>query len=305
MRIMPLVAALMVSAAARSPLSAADGMTFKRTDDLREIAYKEVEDVLPISSVVAKLVAQQEISFFDVQVAAAADSTVFLSLSSEYLMAACLEGAISAGSVSAEPGQVVVWRATSGAAAMFDFDVDRFLSTTSLAVDEETRSVLESVAEKQQRLMFLGVLRQGAVNFRSPVPPPAERVRRGYLVTPTVIRLRREAGRDTAKLARLVAQRFLTSIVNGEPVEAVESLLSPNLFQGRGQKLDSGSWRMLRREFALALIRDRLPQNLAGFTIEASGDDMRWLVRSPAASYGLQLERIAGMVFVVALEPNE
>ncbi len=299
-----LVATLMVSAAALASLSAADGMSFKRTDDQREIAYEDLEDVLPTSSVVAKLAAQKEISFFDVQVTAAADSTVFLSLSSEYLMAACLEGAISAGPVSAGPGQVVVWRASSRAPATFDFDVDRFLATTSLAIDPKTRSALESVSQAQKRLLFWGLLQPGTVNARSPVSPVVERVRRGYLLAPTVIRLRREAGEDTAKLARLVARRFLTSIVKRE-LEPVESLLSPNLFQGRDQALDPESWRMLRSEFAAALIRDRLPQVLAGFTIEATGDGMQWLVRTPKETYRLRLEQVDDMLFVEALEPNE
>ncbi len=72
-----LVATVVVSAAARAPLLAADGMSFKRTDDQREIAYEDLEDVLPTSSVVAKLAAQKEMGFFDVRVTAAADSTVF------------------------------------------------------------------------------------------------------------------------------------------------------------------------------------------------------------------------------------
>ncbi len=299
----PLVATLVASAAARAPLLAADGVTFKRTDDQREIAYEDLEDVLPTSSVVAKLAAQKEMGFFDVRVTAAADSTVFLSLSSEYLMAACLEGAISAGPVSAGPGQVVVWRATSGAPATFDFDVDRFLATTSLAIDPKTRSALERVSQAQKRLMFWGLLQPGSVNVRSPVSPVVEGMRRAYLLAPTVIHLRREAGEDTAKLARLVAQRFLTGIVEREP-EPVESLLSPNLFQGRDQALDPESWRMLRSEFAAALIRDRLPQLLAGFMIEASGEEMRWLVRTPRETYRLRLEQLDDMVFVEALEPH-
>ncbi len=303
--IVPLAATLMVWAAAWAPLFAADGMTFKRTDDQREIAYKDVEDTLPTSSVVAKLAAQKELGFFGAQVTAAADSTVFLSLSSEYLMAACLVGAISAGSVSAGPGQVVVWRATSGTPAAFDFDVDRFLATTSLAIDPKTRSALERVSKAQKRLVFWGLLQPGAVNVRSPVAPDLERVRRGYLLAPTVIRLRREAGGDTAKLARLVAKRFLTGIVDGEPLEPVKSLLSPNLFQAPGQALEIESWRMLRGEFAAALARDRLPRVLAGFTIEASDDDMQWLVRTPQETYGLRLEQIDDMVFIEALEPIE
>ncbi len=302
-RSVAVAAIAMLLITAQHPAEAAESVSLVRTDNSRAVMADEIEAVLTEASVVATLAAGEGVGIYDVRVDAEADSTVFLSLSSEYLMAACLGGAIGSGSVSAEPGQVIVWHADRRAPKTFSFDVDRFLATTTLALDPEVASTLERASENHKRLMFWGLLRPTGVNARAPVFPVVEEVRRAYLVAPTVVDIRRGAAGDSAKLAELVAQRFVTSVAERR-LEPVIALMSPQLFQERDRAVDPAALRLLRTRFAEALIAGSLPDNLTGFALEATANESQWRVLTSKENYRLSLNAVDGMFFVAALEPE-
>ncbi len=296
------VAGLLVTA--QGPAGAAEGVSLTRTDNAREVAPGELEAVLAKANVIASLAAGEEVAAYGVGVKAQADSTVFLSLSSEYLMAACLSGAISSGPASADPGKVIVWHAEARSPKTFSFDVDRFLATTSAVLDPKVTSSLEQVSENHRQLIFWGLLRPTGVNAQAPVFPVVEEVRRAYLLAPTVIEIRRGAGGDSARLAALVAQRFVASVAERR-LEPVVALMSPQLFQERDRAIDPAALRLLRTRFAEALIAGNLPDNLSGFELKATADESQWRVLTPKKSYRLNLNEIDGMFFVATLEPDK
>ncbi len=300
--IVALVLALAVLA--WQPGDAHAAVALKRIDDGREIAYQDLERVLTESGVVASLAEGDRLGVFGTDLTARADSKVFLALSSEYFTAACLGGAIESGSASAEPGQTFIVHIDRRSLETFYFDVERFLATTYLALDPEIRSTLEGVATSHARLKFWGLLRPVGLNARAPVSPAIEQIRRSYLLTPTVVRLRREAAGESAKLARLVAERFVGGLVEKD-LEPIESLLSPRLFQSETQPYNRETWQRLRSRIAQTLVDGGLPEDLAEAEIEATGDGSGFRVIARERTYRLNLMKIDGMFFVEALEPED
>ena len=301
-----IVGALVLNLAllAWQPGDAHAAVALYRTDDGREIAYQALERVLTESGVVASLAEGDELGVFGADLKARADSTVFLALSSEYFVAACLGGAIESGSAAAEPGQVLVLHVDQRSFQTFYFDVERFLATTLLALDPEIRSSLEGAAAAHERLKFWGLLQPLGLNARAPVSPAIEKIRRSYLLTPTVVRLRREGVGDSAKLARLVAERFVGGLVERE-LEQVQSLLSPQLFQGEAEVYDRETWQMLRLRYAKTLVEGGLPGDLAEAEFQATEDGNRFRIIAREQTYRLSLTAIDGMYFIDALEPED
>lgn len=283
---------------------AGNGAELTRADNSREITAGELEAALTESSIIAKLAPGDAIDVYGLRIEARTDSTVFLSLSSEYLSAACLAGAISSEPVSAGPGEVIVWHAASRSPKQFSFDIDRFLATTSAPLDQKVMSGLENASETQSRRIFWGLLRPTGVNARAPVMPVIEEVRRAYLMTPTVIDLRRNGGDDQSRLAELVAQSFIAGIA-GRQVEPVGDLMSPKLFLDGDRAVDPAALRLLRTRFAESLIAGSLPDSLSGYQLEATTNERQWRVSTPDETYRLKLDKVDGMFFVGAFEPGE
>ena len=279
-------------------------IAFHRIDDGRAIAYPDLERILTESGVVASFAEGDRLAVFGTELIARADSKVFLALSSEFFSAACLGGAIDSENSSAEPGQVLVLHLDRRSFQTFYFDVERFLATTYLALDPEIRSTLEGVATSHARLKFWGLLSPVGRNARAPVSPAIEEIRRSYLLAPTVVRLRREAAGDSAKLARLVAERFVGGVVEKE-VEPIKSLLSPLLFQSETEAYDRETWQMLRLRFVKTLVEGSLPGDLAQSEIQATEDSNRFRIIARERTYRLSLTAIDGMHFVAALEPED
>ena len=295
---------LTLAVLAWQPGDAHGAVALYRVDDGREIADQDLERVLTESGVVASLAEGDQLGVFGTDLKARADSKVFLALSSEYFVAACLGGAIESGSASAEPGQVLVLHVNQQSFQTFYFDVERFLATAFLALDPEIRSTLEGVAAAHERLKFWGLLRPVGLNARAPVSPAIEEIRRSYLLSPSVVRLRREGAGDSAKLARLVAERFVGGLVEKE-LEPVKSLLSPQLFQGEAEAYDRETWQMLRLRYAKTLVQSGLPGDLAQSEIQATEDSNRFRIIARERTYRLSLTAIDGMPFVAALEPED
>ena len=134
----------------------------ERTDDGQAIVVRDLEEVLSQSGVVARLAEGERLSVFGTDVETRADSTIFLALSSEYFLAACLSGMIESGSNSAEPGQVLVMRLDEPTAQTFYFDVERFLATSLLvrpsdsSITKRTRNTSRcSLVEARNKLSNL------------------------------------------------------------------------------------------------------------------------------------------------------
>jgi len=276
---------------------------FLRTDNGSAVSAQEIERALSHSGLLATFAPGDRLALYDVAIEARADSKVFLALSSEYLAVACLTGLISAGGETAEAGEVILWHTGSRQPEVSAFDVGRFLATTPLAEDPVIRAELETVAAAQHSQVFWGLLRADRRNARAPVAPTIEEVRRSYLLEPDVVEVRREAGGDSDKLTRLVAEHFLASLA-GKRVEPVEALMSPLLFQDDDRAFSRESWQELRGRFAKTLVDGNLPDKLAGFQIQDAADKTAVLISAQNAVYRLNLVEIDGMLFVQGLEPQ-
>lgn len=274
-----------------------------RTDNRAAVPARDIERTLSQAGLLATLARGDRLELFDAAIEAGSDSKVFLALSSEYLAAACLTGRISAGGETAEAGEVIIWHAGSQQVEVATFDVEQFLATTLLADDPNIRAALEAVAAKQRSQKFWGVLRADRRNVRAPVVPTLEEVRRSYLLEPEVVKVRREAGGDSDKLARLVAEYFLASLAKKE-AEPVEALISPLLFQDEDRAFSRESWQELRGRFAKTLVGGGLPDKLAGFQLQDTADRTTLLVSARKVVYQLDLVEIDGMLFVQGLEPQ-
>ncbi|MFO0995746.1 MAG: hypothetical protein U1F33_03610 [Alphaproteobacteria bacterium] len=261
----------------------------------------QLPQAIAANGVIAQLGDGGTLPMYGTDVAARERGTVYLGASSEYLFAACLDGRIEAAGSDAERGEVIVWPLTGGEARVQSFDINRFLSTSSLTIDPALRGQLEQAATAQRRKIFWGLLEPAGVNVQAPAVPAVEVVRRSYLSVPTVMRLRRESGGNVDDLARLVAESFAAGLA-GRQRETVESLLSPDLFRREGQ---SGSdWLGLRARFAAQLLGGPLPARLVGEHVEPGSDVGTWRIVAGANLYRLRLAPLDGMLFVTAVEPE-
>lgn len=261
----------------------------------------QLSQAIAVNGVIARLGDRGSLALFGTDVAARDSATVYLGTSSEYLFAACLDGAVEASGAEAARGEVIVWPLTGGEARVQSFDINRFLSTSSLAIEPALRAQLEQASAAQRRKIFWGLLEPAGVNVQAPAVPAVEVVRRSYLSLPTVVRLRRDAGGNANELARLVAERFAQGLAAKER-ETVESLLSPDLFRREGQS--GADWIGLRGRFAAQLLAGPLPARLAGGRVEAGSDIGTWRVVSGASVYRIRLAPLDGMLFVTAVEPE-
>lgn len=275
-----------------------------RTDTGQAVSEPQLESVLPESGVLARLGDGDHLTVFGTDLVAQGRTEVFLSLSSQSFAAASLIGTVKSGTETADSGQVLVVDLDDGKPKTYYFDVERFLATSSTAEDPEIRSALEDVAASHESLKFWGLLQAVGVNAQAPVSPAVEEARRGYLLTPTVVRLRAAAGGDEDQLARMVAKEFAQGLA-AKDLEPVRSLLSPDLFQSETRPYDRKTWRILRSRFAKAMIDGPLPRDLADATVEATGTADQFRVIGRQRTYILSMTRLDGMVFVKGLEPAE
>lgn len=300
----------------------AGATALQRSDNGATIELAQLDRVLSRSGVIARLGPGARVQPFGIEIASDDGAAAYLGGSSEYLFAAALAGRIEGGERSATGGEVLVWDMLGSPPRLFAFDVDRFLATSSLAIDPVLRDALQAASGRQARATYWGLLAPAQVNLQAPVPPGLEALRRDYLLQPEVIRLRRLAGGDPVALSRAVAERFVESVAARDRT-AVTALLHPVLFQQQGGQ----DWRVLRARFAEALVSGPLPAALAEASVnpldtaapaETEGEDTDeqadadaegivqlpavWRVESPAGGYRLELGPFESMIYVTALE---
>lgn len=277
------------------------GVEIRNASNGAAVPQDQLQQAIAVDGVIARLGPGGTLGLYGIDVSARERGTVYLGTSSEYIFAACLEGAVEAAGAEAERGEVIVWPLTGGELRVQAFDINRFLATSTLAIDPGLRGQLELAAATQRRKIFWGLLEPAGVNIQAPAVPAIEVVRRTYLALPTVVRLRRESAGNADDLARLVAERFAAGLAEKQR-ETVESLLSPDLFRREGHS--GGDWVGLRSRFAAQLLAGPLPARLAGGRVEPGGDVGAWRLIAGAAIYRIRLAPLDGMIFVTSVEPE-
>ena len=273
--------------------------TLVRADRSTAIAPDQLEGALAETSVLARLPAEASVQMFGVSVRSVGDSTVVLGASADFVHAACLRGSIQSNGVSAGPGVLILWRPDSDQPERFDFDIARFLATSSLTFSPDLQNALGQLAERQRRLIFWGALARTNKNAQSLVSPALEPTRRAYLRRPAVIRLRLEH-QDTSALARATTQEFVAALAAGD-AETVADLLNPALFVTEDAGMGSNEWQRLRRAFADDLVRQPWRTRLSAGEVEATDDPGLWYVRAAPSGFVITISTFDAMTFVAAV----
>jgi len=175
--------------------------------------------------------------------------------------------------------------------------------SSSLADDPAARAALGTIAERQKRRIFWGLLQRVPVNLQAPLSPPEEAALRPVLSQPAIVELRRAAGSDIGSLPRRVAERFVVALA-GRQRDAVAALLLPSLFARPDQAEDE--WAKLRERYAESLLAGPLPAQLAGAKAVAGEDPRQWRITATSGeTYELTLAALDGMPFVASLKRTQ
>lgn len=218
------------------------------------------------SSLLVRLVAGESFSILDISVQSVEPSLVVLSASSASISAAVLSGVITSASTKAGAGQLLAWNIDSNTAPEVSmFDISRLLASSTLAQNSEIQAELQPAIEQQQKDIYWGRLEPIGANLQAPLPPVVEAGRRDMLLTPTLIELRRAAAGKPDSLSKLVAEKFLVALRQGD-ISQVSELLSPALFSEGGA--NGPGWQELRLRFARQLVRGRLPAAMRSASLE-------------------------------------
>lgn len=275
---------------------------FMRSDSGAPIEFEQVESVLSQGGVIANLAAGEDLEIYGFEMHAERDSTIYLSASSEFISAACLDGAFTAegDSDTARPGEVYVHAYSGDVTSAYEFDVERFLGSSSLSIDPEIRANLANAMSSQKRKKFWGFLEASNTNAQAPVPPTMEAQRRDYLLSPEIINIRKEAIGDAESMARLSAERFVSAMANHED-KAVASLLHPAMFNKKGRA--PVEWLTLRQKFAYELANSNLAGKMQTARVEdGSMEDGFQISLENGERYHLQTEPMDAMVFVKSIQ---
>jgi len=267
----------------------------------KPISLEQIESAITKSSLIARLKPGQSISLFDTSFNGRVASLVFLNASSDLLVAACLEGEIHAGNAIAGPGQLLIWSPGNGEPQASDFDIGRFLATTTLLIEPDLQQTLDELSKRQERLIFWGVLERSNVNAQALKPPSTEQTRRSYLRREIIIRLRLKYP-TVEELAGGVARAFVRALRERD-AETVADLLNPALFVPKGSGLASGDWEQLRLAFAGRLIRQPWGERIGMAEADSSPRPDVWLVAGPVNTFAITLNTFDGMIFVNGVKP--
>lgn len=273
---------------------------FVRSDNGAPVAYDTIEHSLTTGGVIANLSAGESAEFYGFKIHAQQDSVIYLSVSSEFVSAACLGGAFTAqGSDEvAGKGKVYVHAYGGNKTNLYDFDIERFLGSSSLAIAPEIRAGLNEAMYDQSRKKFWGLLQVSNTNSQAAVTPHVEAVRRDYLLQPEIVRIRKEADGDTEKMARLSAERFVQAL-SARNSQATASLLHPSLFS-KGRAPDE--WIGLRLNFAQDMAGSSLASKMKNAVVgEGSVEDGYIVSLKNGEQYQLKTEPMDAMVFVKSI----
>ena len=273
---------------------------FLRSDNGQPVSAAAIDDVLTTGGIIAHLDAGERAAFYGFEIQAQQDSTVYVSVSSEFISAACLRGAFTAeGSrdIAAE-GKVYVHAYGGNETNLYDFDIERFLGSSSFVVGPDIRAGLAEAMSKQGRKKFWGTLQVSNSNSQAPVAPHIEAVRRDYLLLPEIVKIRQEAHGDPEKMARLSAERFIEALSRRDR-ETTASLLHPALFS-KGRTPDE--WITLREAFAKDMAASTLAAKVRNAVVNDGSLEAGYVVSlKNGEQYQLNIEAMDAMTFVKSI----
>ncbi|MGD9868880.1 MAG: hypothetical protein AB7U38_12845 [Hyphomicrobiales bacterium] len=278
-------------------------MRVVRTDSGASVPVGKIEETLARSGLVATLAPGDALRFHGLELASPKGATLYLSLSSEFVLAAVLQGSAAAGGKRAGAGQVVMLPILGGEPAVERFHVRQFLAAPPpRGLRPAVRAVLEGLVPGQERRIFWGGLERTAFNAQSPVPPIVEGLRRDYLSEAPVVRLRRASGGDMQAFGRMMAADFVRALA-ARDTDTVRAYLHPTMFLATGGNLPASAWLARRHAFALSLTGGPLPAQLRGATLGVDAAGRLVVAGRSGGRWLIALSPLDNAVFVSALEP--
>lgn len=277
------------------------GSLFIRTDSGQPVSPAGLDPVLSQSSVIARLEAGELARFLGVSVESGAISMVLLGASADMVYAACLKGSIRAGDAAAKPGQLILWRPGGAAPESHDFDMRRYLASSSIRFNPDIQAELDETVRAQDEQLYWGSLQRTTTNVQSLSAPITEQMRRDYLRRPAVIQLRLKNS-TIGGLAKGVAETFATALASGDST-TIADLLNPILFAQENKGLAGGDWKRMRRGFAARLADLKWSSNIEPASVQETDNAGVWRVRSGSTDYLITLGAYDGMTFVNSVKP--
>jgi len=274
---------------------------FVSTDNGHVVSPVALDAALSRSSVIGRLAPGEAAQFLGVSVESSSDSMVLLGASADLVYAACLKGSIHAGGIEAGPGQLILWQPGGEAPESLDFDMRRYLASSSLRFNETLQEEFDLTAQAQEQQMFWGLLQPTNTNVQSLSAPVMEQMRREYLRRPAIIQLRLK-NQTADALARGVAETFVAALANGD-ITTITDLLNPTLFVAEGKDLAASNWRRVRKVFATGLVGQQWSAEIEPASIEATDDIAVWQVKGGSTDYLISLGGFDGMTFVNSVRP--
>ncbi len=251
--------------------------------------------------VIAYLSKGDSLDIYGFEMTAQEDSAIYLSISSEFISAACLKGAFVAEGDNdpAIPGEVYVHAYSADKTSAYEFDIERFLGSSSIAINPEVKDSLKSAMISQNFKKFWGFLQVSGTNAQAPISPDIEAKRRDYLLKKAVIDIRQTAQGDAEAMARISAERFLTFLAQRDD-KAVAALLHPGLFSKKGRT--PSEWLSLREEFAYDITQSALALKVKSASLgEGSMENGFEVLLKNGERFHLQTEPLDAMVFVKSI----
>lgn len=277
------------------------GTLFISTDSGQPVSRSALDAALSESSVIGRLASGEAARFLGLSIESGTDSMVLLGASADVVYAACLKGSIHSAGIVAKAGQLIMWQPGIAAPVIYDFDMRRYLSSSSLRFNPEIQAELEKTVSDQEEQMYWGALQRTSTNVQSLSSPITEQMRRDYLRRPAIMRLRLKSTTHGA-LARGVAETFAAALASGDKT-TIADLLNPGLFSPKGEGQASGDWKRFRRAFAERLAGWKWSSDIDPASLKATDNVGVWQVTGGSTDYLITLDGYDGMTFVTSVKP--
>lgn len=280
------------------PLAQADegALRLQRTADGAEVAARDAETALTSGGLAIRLPAGGGFNLYGLPVTSDGGAYLFITASSEFVIFAGLEGVADIDGMTVKPGYAAVLAIATGKQTRKEFDAERLAASAGPGVAAEFNRALAPVVSSQRKVRRMGRYEPARLNAQQPVAAGYETVRRDYLLDPTIIRLRKDAGGDKSALPQLVAERFVAALANADAA-GVAALLDPAPFAAAGD-----GWRAARAGYAAELIRSGMAAKLAEAAVRRADAPGAFTVKSPAGDWELTTVERDVVVFVSALK---
>ncbi|MEM6811815.1 MAG: hypothetical protein AAF549_05040 [Pseudomonadota bacterium] len=167
-------------------------------------------------------------SFHDFEIKALQSTVVYFSQSSEFFSSAVLKGKIqdTTNRKKAKTGDILTFNLNQQIVQKFQFDIERFLGSSSLIIDENIRKTLSKKSRKQSRQKYFGTLRPAGVNAQAPISPAIEATKRDYLLNDAVTTIKQNPCESWEKAVKTTYQKALKE----KDFQTIGSLLHPKTF---------------------------------------------------------------------------